>query len=32
MDAAGVKTWLSRQSPGPKTDIMRAELETEGAK
>lgn len=32
MDAAGVKTWLSRQSPGPKTDIMRAELETEDAK
>lgn len=32
MDAAGVKTWLSRQSPGPKTDIMRAELETERGK
>lgn len=32
MDAKAVETWLARQSPGPKTDIMRAELETEGVK
>lgn len=32
MDEKAVESWLSQQSPGPKTDVMRAELETEGKK
>jgi hypothetical protein len=32
MDAKAVADWLSEQPPGPKTDAMREELKTEGAK
>jgi hypothetical protein len=32
MDPQGVNAWLSKQLPGPKTDVMWAELKTEGTK
>ncbi len=32
MDPKAADTWLSGQPPGPKTDMMRAGLKTEGAK
>lgn len=32
MDPKSAAGWLSGQTPGPKTDVMRAELKTEGTK
>ena len=32
MDAEGAETWLSQQTPGPKTHVMRTELNLEGSK